>query len=218
MLTAENLYYAYPGYKNCVIEDLSFTVEPGEAMVFVGPNGTGKSTVLSLLAGVKKPKSGKITMPQRFGYVPQGLGLFEDMNVEDNLKFFYRLVKTPVPARLPLGLEPHRYKKISQLSGGLAKRVSIACALAGNPDLIIFDEPCTGLDIISRERLQRIILQLKKHGKAVIYACHESAEFEPFYDSLIFMGRKPYRKYSKAEMGDLSKTYIELFQGEAFDK
>ena len=214
MLKAENLFYSYPGCKTDVIEDLSFEVSAGEVMVFVGPNGTGKSTVLSMLAGVIKPKSGKLNMPKRFGYVPQGLGLFEDMTVEDNLKFFYKMVKTPVPQRLPLGLEPHRKKKVSQLSGGLAKRVSIACALAGNPELIIFDEPCTGLDIISRERLQRIILQLKKHGKGIIYACHESAEFEPFYDSLMFMGRKPYKKYTKEEMGDLSKTYLELFQNE----
>ena len=216
MLKADNLYYAYPGCKESVIEDLSFEVNAGEAMVFVGPNGTGKSTVLSMLSGVIKPKSGKIQMDARFGYVPQGMGLFEDMTVIDNLNFFYKLVNTQVPQRLPLGLESHRNKKISQLSGGLAKRVSIACALAGNPDIVIFDEPCTGLDIISRERLQRIILQLKKHGKAIIYACHESAEFEPFYDSLIFMGRKPYKKYTKEEMGDLSKTYIELFQNEDF--
>jgi len=179
--------------------------------VFVGPNGTGKSTVISMLAGVIKPKGGKIQMPSRFGYVPQGMGLFEDMSVEDNLKFFYKIVKTPVPTRLPFGLEAHRKKKISQLSGGLAKRVSIACALAGNPEVIIFDEPCTGLDIISRQRLQRIILQLKKHGKTIIYACHEAAEFEPFYDSLIFMGKRPYRKITKDEMGDLSTTYVELF-------
>ncbi|MDO4939990.1 MAG: ABC transporter ATP-binding protein, partial [Lachnospiraceae bacterium] len=155
MLKAENLYYAYPKSRTDVIEDLSFEVDAGEAMVFVGPNGTGKSTVLSMLAGVIKPKSGKLHMPKRFGYVPQGLGLFEDMTVEDNLKFFYKMVNTPVPQRLPLGLEPHRHKKVVQLSGGLAKRVSIACALAGNPDFIIFDEPCTGLDIISRDRLQR---------------------------------------------------------------
>jgi len=216
MLKAENLSFRYKGSKYNVIEDLSFEVQPGEAMVFVGPNSTGKSTVLSMLAGVTKPKDGKITMPSRFGYVPQGLGLFEDMTVEDNLKYFYRLTKTPVPQKLPMGLEPHRKKKVSQLSGGLAKRVSIACALAGNPDLIIFDEPCTGLDIISRQRLQRIVLQLKAHGKSVIYACHESSEFEPFYDSLIFMGRRPYRKYTRDEMGDLSKTYVELFNNEEF--
>lgn len=217
-MQVSDVSYAYKGCKENVIDNLSFAVEPGEAMVFVGPNGTGKSTVLSLLAGVIKPKKGNIDMPENFGYVPQGLGLFEDMTVEDNLKYFYKLKKTSVPKKLPLGLEIHRHKKITQLSGGLAKRVSIACALAGNPDLIIFDEPCTGLDIISRQRLQKIVLQLKNHGKSIIYACHESSEFEPFYDSLIFMGRKPYRKYSRDEMGDLSTTYVELFNNEAFDK
>jgi len=216
MIKAENLVFRYKGSNHNVIEGLSFTVEPGEAMVFVGPNGTGKSTVLSMLSGVTKPKSGKIELPKNFGYVPQGLGLFEDMTVLDNLKYFYHLKGTPVPQRLPLGLDPHRYKKVSQLSGGLAKRVSIACALAGNPDLVIFDEPCTGLDIISRQRLQRIVLQLKAHGKSIIYACHESAEFEPFYDSLIFMGRRPYRKFSREEMGDLSRTYVELFNNQDF--
>ena len=216
MVKVENLCFKYKGAAENVIDGLSFEVHPGEAMAFIGPNGTGKSTTLSMLAGVLKPDSGTITKPKHFGYVPQGTGLFDDMTVIDNLKFFYSLTNTPVPKRLPLGLEPHRYKTISQLSGGLAKRVSIACALAGNPELVIFDEPCTGLDIISRNTMQRIILQLKKHGTAVIYACHEASEFEPFYDSLLFMGRKPYRKYSRDEMGDLSRTYIELFKNEDF--
>ena len=211
MLKVENISFSYKGGRANVIEGLSFDVQPGEAMVLIGPNGTGKSTVLSLLSGVMKPKSGKITMPKKFGYVPQGMGLFEDMTVEDNLKFFYKLVKTKVPSRLPLGLEPHCHKKISQLSGGLAKRVSIACALAGNPELVIFDEPCTGLDIISRQRLQRIVLQLKKHGTSIIYACHEPAEFEPFYDSIIFMGKKSYRKLTRDEIDNLNETYVKLF-------
>ena len=216
MLRVENLCFRYKGAAENVIDGLSFEVAAGEAMVLIGPNGTGKSTLLSILTGVLRQKSGKVTMPRHFGYVPQGTGLFEDMSVIDNLKFFYKLAKTPVPRRLPLGLEPHRYKKISQLSGGLAKRVSIACALAGNPELVIFDEPCTGLDIISRSQMQRIVNQLKKHGTAVVYACHESSEFEPFYDTLMFMGRKPYRKYTKNEMGDLSTTYLELFQNKDF--
>ena len=212
MLKVDNLCFAYKKGREYIVDGLSFDVQPGEAMVLVGPNGTGKSTVISMLAGILKPASGSILRPEHFGYVPQGTALFEDMTVIDNLNFFYQLAHIPVPGRLPLGLEPHRHKRISELSGGLAKRVSIACALVGNPELVIFDEPCTGLDIISRSTMQRIILQLKKHGTSVIYACHEASEFEPFYDSLIFMGRRPYRKYSREEMGDLSKTYLELFR------
>lgn len=215
MLKADNLCFSYKRGSANVVDGLSFEVQPGEAMVFVGPNGTGKSTVLSMIAGITKPDSGTIQKPKRFGYVPQGSGLFEDMTVTDNLRFFYKLAKIPVPSRLPLGLDPHKNKKISQLSGGLAKRVSIACALVGNPELVIFDEPCTGLDVISRSTMQRIILQLKSHGTSVIYACHEAAEFEPFYDRLVFMGRKPYRIYTRDELGDLSKTYLELFKNEA---
>ena len=212
MVKVDNLCFAYKSGGEYIVDGLSFEVAPGEALVFVGPNGTGKSTTISMLAGITKPSAGTILRPERFGYVPQGLGLFEDMTVIDNLKFFYKLSGIPVPGRLPLGLEPHRYKKVRELSGGLAKRVSIACALVGNPELVIFDEPCTGLDVISRNTMQRIILQLKKHGTSVIYACHEASEFEPFYDSLIFMGRKPYRKYTRDQMGDLSKTYLELFR------
>lgn len=214
MIQVKDLCFSYKGSSYNVVDGLTFSVNPGEALVFVGPNGTGKSTVLSMVAGILKPDSGSIHIPENFGYVPQGTGLFEDMSVIDNLRFFYDLKKIAVPSTLPLGLEPHRHKKISQLSGGLAKRVSIACALVGNPPLVIFDEPCTGLDVVSRNIMQRIILQLKKHGTSVIYACHESSEFEPFYDSLIFMGRKPYVKYSREQMGDLSKTYLELFRNE----
>lgn len=216
MLCAEDLCFSYKHTDSSVIDHLSFRMEPGEALVFVGPNGTGKSTVLSLLAGIQKPSSGTVRTGGRIGYVPQGTGLFEDMTVEENLGFFSRLAGSEIPETFLNGLQPHMKKKVRQLSGGLAKRVSIACALAGDPEIVLFDEPCTGLDIISRDWLQETVLDLKNNGRSVIYACHEAAEFEPFYDWLIFMGRKPYRKYSRNEMGDLSRTYLELFKGRHF--
>lgn len=185
--------------KRTVLERLSFSAGPGECLVLAGPNGSGKSTLLALLAGVLKPDSGEISVDGKVGYVPQGSALFEDMTVEQNLKFFAGLARCPLPPELPFGLDARRKDRVAKLSGGLKKQVSIACALLGDPQVILLDEPCAALDIRYRDELIALVREWKARGRTVLYAGHEPAEFYPFCDRLLFPGGEPVLR-SRAEL------------------
>ncbi len=212
MLTAQGLTFSYN--RKPLLRGLSFTVRPGECVVLAGPNGSGKSTALSLIAGVLKPSSGSASADGSIGYVPQGTALFEDMSVADNLRFFAGLAGASVPKELPLGVGRYLKKKVSSLSGGTKKRVSIACALLGDPDNLLFDEPCSGLDLTYRDELTELILDLKKRGRSILYVGHETSEFAAFYDRLIFLGGAVPQQFESADLsgpsGDLIQKSIKL--------
>ena len=197
MIEAKDLTFSYG--KGALIRDVSFRLEPGECLILTGPNGSGKSTLLSLIAGALKPGSGHIDIQGRLGLVPQGTALFGDMSVADNLLFFAGLGKTQVPKELPFGLERYRKKRVSDLSGGTRKRVSIACALLGDPANLLFDEPCAGLDIAYRQELTDLITELKKEGRCIIYVGHEPAEYASFFDKLLFLGEESPRYFEAGE-------------------
>ena len=121
MLEVRSLSFSYRGKP--VVSGLSFTALPGSVTVLAGPNGSGKSTTLSLIAGVLRPDAGTIRADGRIGYVPQGIALFEDMTVKDNLRFFASEAHVPIPAHLPFGIDTFLGKRLSALSGGMKKRV-----------------------------------------------------------------------------------------------
>ena len=207
MLTADGLTFSYN--RKPLLESLSFQAAPGECVVFAGPNGSGKSTALSLLAGVLKPDAGSIRAEGRIGYVPQGTALFEDMSVADNLAFFADLAGAKVPKEPAFGISRFLKKKVASLSGGTKKRVSIVCALLGDPDILLFDEPCAGLDIQYRDELTALILQLKGEGRSVCYVGHETSEFSSFYDRLVFLGNGKPQVFEKADLSGTSGNIIE---------
>ena len=214
MLTAKGLTFSYN--RKPLLEGLSFSAAPGECVVLAGPNGSGKSTALSLIAGVLKPEAGSVEVTGRIGYVPQGIALFEDMSAADNLAFFADLAGVTVPKELPFGISRYLKKKVSALSGGTKKRVSIACVLLGDPENLLFDEPCAGLDVQYRDELQDLILELKKQGRCILYVGHEVSEFAAFYDRMVFLGGEAPQVFEKAELsgssGDLIKETIQLDQ------
>lgn len=186
MTEVHELCFSYG--KRRILSGLSFTAGPGECVVLAGPNGSGKSTALSLIAGVLRPDSGTVRTEGRVGFVPQGAALFEDMTAGENLRFFAGLAGCSVPAALPFGVEKNLGLKVSKMSGGMKKQLSIACALLGGPQLILLDEPCAALDIRYRQELAALVLELKARGRTVIYAGHEPMEFAPFYDKLLLLG------------------------------
>lgn len=185
MLEVSELSFSYN--RRQLLSNLSFRVEPGSGMVVVGPNGSGKSTLLSLLSGALKPQHGTIRLQGRVGLVPQRNGIFEDLTVSENLRFFCNLARCPMPDPLPYGLGPYAGKKASALSGGFQKRLSIACTQVSHPDLWLFDEPCAGLDILWREELIHVIEHLKRQGCGILYAGHDPSEFVSFYDSILVL-------------------------------
>ncbi|MBO4872763.1 MAG: ABC transporter ATP-binding protein [Lachnospiraceae bacterium] len=202
MITVQNLSFAYG--RETLFRGLSFRAGAGECLVLAGPNGSGKSTLLSLISGVLKPSSGQIGLEGSLSLIPQGTALFEDMTVQENLLFFAGLRHAEVPKELPFSLDRYRKKKLSALSGGSKKRVSIACALLGDPQNVLFDEPCAGLDVKYQEELSELILRLKARGRTILYAGHEPLEYTRFFDRILFLGRQTPQLYEAGQFSEPS--------------
>lgn len=182
-------------YKNrTILDNVSFSAGKGICVAVAGANGCGKSTLLGIIAGARKPSSGDIYIGGRcithsvhdyteyIGYVPQENPLFTGLSVYDNLRFWYcdtrRNLKKDFKDGLAasLGLTPYKNYTVEKLSGGMKKRLSIACALAKNPPIIILDEPTASLDIICKEDIKNYLLEYKKNGGTIIITSHEDSD------------------------------------------
>lgn len=187
MIKLDKISFSYG--KTQILNNISFSAESGKCIVIAGPNGSGKSTLLSIIAGARKASGGKAEISDKIGYVPQGIALFEDLSVKENIKFFASVNKTKIPDlnKLPFNLVPIANKKVSKLSTGMKKRVSIVCALVSDPPVIILDEPCAALDIIYRDELLELVNKLKSNGKTIIYVGHDFNEISRIYDTLLLI-------------------------------
>jgi len=197
MIQVKDLCFSYG--KRSIVRDLTFDAAPGECVVLAGPNGCGKSTVLSVIAGVQKPRSGCVHLEGSLGYVPQGNALFSDASGEENLRFFADLAGVSVPEILPFAVETYKKKKVARLSGGMQKQLSIACAMLGDPSNILLDEPCASLDIGFGAELGEYVKTWKAEGRSVIYVGHDPAEFYGFFDKIVFLSGTP-RVYTREEL------------------
>jgi len=202
-LSVANLRKTYAG--TAVVDGLSFAVEPGTCFGLLGPNGAGKTTTLRLCLGLTAPDSGEIALnhcaiPQdaqraraRVGVVPQFDNLDPDFSASENLLVFGRYFGIPEPeikARIPqlldfASLGSKADARISTLSGGMKRRLTLARALVNNPDIIFLDEPTTGLDPQARHLIWDRLKQLKSAGKTLILTTHFMDEAERLCDSLI---------------------------------
>ena len=178
--------------KTTVLRQVSMTVHTGECVGIVGANGVGKSTLLEILAGGLAPDEGEIYMEgervsgaklaERTGFVPQENPLFEDLTVKDNLELWYRGRRREIERDMEsghlrtLGIPEFYKKKVSRLSGGMKKRLSIACALAERPKLLILDEPGAALDFVAKNAIIEYIRQYAQAGHSVLMVSHELPE------------------------------------------
>ncbi len=194
-----------------ILDNFNVTVRPGECVVLAGPNGSGKSTALSVMAGVLRPDTGTVQVNGSIGFAPQGTALFEDMTVCDNVRFFAGLKKCAVPDKLPFGVERYGKTRVSKLSGGMKKQVSIACALLGDPQVLLLDEPCAALDIEYRQELTQLILEKKRQGCAIVYVGHEPMEFAPFCDKLVLVGHGEYTRQQLSSESEDTLRFCNAF-------
>lgn len=192
VLEVRNINKAYGRKK--ILSDVSLCAGQGECIGIVGANGCGKSTLLKVLAGAHKADSGSIMcygreltgnhrfFSEKIGYVPQENPLMERLTVLDNLKFWYcdshkdlgRDLKDGIPAMFGLG--EYAGYTVSKLSGGMKKRLSIACALAKDPPILILDEPGASLDLICKEDIKNYLNNYLAQGGTVIITSHEDSE------------------------------------------
>lgn len=182
------------GYgKKIVLKDLSLDLEKGSCTVIMGANGCGKSTLFSVLAGIKNAKSGQLLvdgkkadvkqLQKQIGYVPQDNPLFSELTVKDNLLLWYggkeALQKESEDGIIEkLGLQDVLKKRVDTLSGGMQRRACIGCAMAGNPRILIMDEPGAALDFECKEILYDYLSGYRKAGGTVLMSSHEKSDWE----------------------------------------
>jgi ABC-2 type transport system ATP-binding protein len=192
------------------LDDLSLTIERGEVFGLLGPNGSGKSTTIKLLLGLIFPTGGSASIlgypagstaiNERIGFLPEESYLYRFLNGEETLKFYGRLFKIPrkelnrrVPELLDIvGLDAKaRKRKLREYSKGMARRIGLAQALINNPDLILLDEPTTGLDPIGTREMKDLILSLKARGKTVLLCSHLLYDVQDVCDriTILFKGK-----------------------------
>lgn len=191
MLTAKNVYYNYKG--KTVLNDVSLNLSTG-VYGLLGPNGSGKTTLLRCIAGIIKPRKGTIEKPERIGYLPQSFGMYPELTVYEALHYF-AIIKgisntkcnEAVMSSIELtNLEKQKHERIGNLSGGMVRRIGIAQALIGEPDLIIVDEPTTGLDPEERMRFKNLVARISG-TQTIIIATHIVDDVECLCDQIILL-------------------------------
>ena len=156
-----------------VLKDINLEIPAGQVLGLLGPNGAGKSTLMKILIGLWKADSGSVSVPSRIGYLPENNPLYEEMYVTEYLQFMAKMTQCPNKWYMVndqmvndlidrVGLTPEKHKHIRELSKGYRQRVGLAQALLGDPELLILDEPTTGLDPNQLVEIRALIRNLAK--------------------------------------------------------
>src|SRR5215475_7265183 len=189
------------------VDDLSLQVPAGSVYGFIGPNGSGKTTTLRMIMRILHPNTGTIRVlgeeqlgasNDRVGYLPEERGLYKQMKVRDILRFYaelkgYRDNREAITSWLErLGLADWANKKVEALSKGMSQKVQFIAAVIARPELVLLDEPFSGLDPVNAEVLREEILELRRDGATVIFSTHDTAVAEKMCDRIfmIYRGRK----------------------------
>ena len=185
-----------------VVSDLSFDIRAGEVFGLLGPNGAGKTTVIRMLLDIIRPDSGRIMVLNRssgevkdlIGYLPEERGLYRKLTVMDTLMYLGSLKNNQSEERAlelleKMGLLSYQDKKISELSKGMQQKIQIIAAIIHDPDLVILDEPFTGLDPVNMKLVQDLILELKSEGKTILISTHIMDKVERLCDRIFMIHR-----------------------------
>ena len=209
MITLKSVSKSFGNIK--ALEDISFNIEKGEIFGILGPNGAGKSTIVNILNTLVKPDDGTViidgvnikddgeTIKLIMGVVPQEIALYEELSAYENMMFWGGLYDIPerelkknVYKTLEIvDLAGRKDYRINTFSGGMKRRINIACSLLHNPKILVLDEPTVGVDPQNRNHIFEVIERLNNEGMTIIYTTHYLEEAERFCDniSIIDVGR-----------------------------
>jgi len=190
MLLAEGLRHSFGSVR--ALDDVSFTVHPGQTLAVFGPNGAGKTTLLKVLAGLIQPQRGRAHVEggrRAVGWIGHQPQLYGQLSVRENLRFWASLYDVQPPADIlaRLGLEEHADRPVRALSRGLVQRVAIARALVHDPRVLLLDEPFTGLDRMAAESFSRLLAQQAAQGRAAVLVTHNVEEGTELATDVAFM-------------------------------
>ena len=186
------------------LDNVSFSLNRGEILGLFGKNGSGKSTLLDIIALAAKPDGGQILFDgkevssnltlarRRIGYVPQEIALFEELTVCENLLCWSKLPGKKAKARAwevaeKLNLHEIYGKKVAELSGGMKRRVNLAVALLGDPELMVLDEPFAGVDTDNTDGIEKVLKEMAERGTAQIVSGHSPEQMLPLIDRVLVL-------------------------------
>jgi len=189
------------------VRGISLDIPAGETLGLLGPNGAGKTTTLSMLSTLLPPTRGDVRVfgasvvedpaevRRRVGLAPQQISLYPKLTAQENLEFFGRLHGIPESSLLPrvdrlleqVGLAPRRGDLVHTFSGGMQRRLNLACSLVHGPRLLLLDEPTAGVDPQSREKLFHVVQEIAAAGTTIIYTTHYIEEAERLCDRIAIL-------------------------------
>ncbi len=187
------------------LKALDIQVQRGEVFGLLGPNGSGKSTTIKLILGLLFPSTGRafvfgkeateVTKNERIGYLPEESYLYKFLNAEETLDFYGRLFDMPSRVRRErterliqlVGLQKARRRQLKEYSKGMTRRIGLAQALINEPDLLVLDEPTTGLDPIGTREMKDLILRLRDQGKTILMCSHQLADVQDVCDRIAIL-------------------------------
>jgi ABC-2 type transport system ATP-binding protein len=205
MLQVHDLRKSYGALR--AVDGVSFEIRTGEIVGVLGPNGAGKTTTVSMIAGLLRPDSGEVLIDgaplgadddprkRKLGLVPQDLALYDELTASDNLRFFGGLqhlagppLDRAIAAALALvGLADRIRDRVATFSGGMKRRLNLAAGLLHDPEILLLDEPTTGVDPQSRNAIFDNLEALRAQGKALLYTTHYMEEAERLCDRIVII-------------------------------
>ncbi|WP_276254103.1 ABC transporter ATP-binding protein [Halomontanus rarus] len=202
MIEVQDLRKEYGGF--VAVEGSSFSVDRGEVFGVIGPNGAGKTTTLKTLAGLIEPTAGTAVVADRpaghpdmqrtLGFLPEESPLYEEMTAHSYLEFFADLYDVPgdvASERITEALDrldlEHRDRRIGNMSKGMTRKVAIARALVNDPEVLIFDEPASGLDPLTTNYIIDFTRELSDEGKTIVFSAHNLYHVESICDRVVIM-------------------------------
>jgi len=188
------------------VDAISFLIPPGTIYGFIGPNGAGKTTTIRMIMSIIYPDAGTITIfgdpnaeavKDRLGYLPEEKGLYKKMKAGEIMAYFGRLKGMPArDARRKAADLLTRYglgdwvdRKCETLSKGMSQKVQLLATMIHDPDMVILDEPFSGLDPVNRDLMRDVIVQMKREGRTVIFSTHVMEQAEQICDSILMINK-----------------------------
>ncbi len=241
MLKVDKITKYYDDFK--AVDNLSFTVKPGEIFGLLGVNGAGKTTTFRMIMGLLEPTSGNVTLDgkkidysvtDQIGFLTEERSLLTKMTVKEQCLFYGTLkgmAESDILAKLDtllerFGISEYKDKKIKELSKGNQQKIQFITALINDPKLLILDEPFSGLDPINIELFKEMILEMASRGSMIIFSSHQMNHVELFCKKIVVMLRgkavidgyisdikEQYRKKNILIKGDISKDALEKIDG-----